>query len=158
MLRYARILLTALLVAGALLVHARGAAGSRPRVHIDRVEKHVVDILNAVRRHYRLSRLGLSRRLSFGATLHSAQMARTRTLTHGNWFPRVASAARTGDVGEVVGLLRGSGGNAQAHWIVRAWMASPPHRSVLLRGDFRRLGVSRRNGGGMTFFTVDVAR
>jgi uncharacterized protein YkwD len=42
-------------------------------------------------------------------------------------------------VGEV--LAWGSGTDADAGWVVRAWMHSPPHRRVLLGDDFTDLGV-----------------
>jgi uncharacterized protein YkwD len=45
--------------------------------------------------------------------------------------------------------------------MVRLWMNSPPHRSVLLSRGLARLGVARRagssQGGVQTFYTVDFA-
>jgi uncharacterized protein YkwD len=157
MIRHARMPLLAVLLASAILVPASSAA-ARARVRIDRVERHVIHILNGVRRHYGLGRLALSRRISVSATEHSAEMARTRTISHGNWYPRISSYAGTSQVGEVVGWLRGPRGTAQAHWIVQAWMHSAPHRDVLLRRGFHRLGIGRSSDFGFTFFTVDVAR
>lgn len=149
-------LLAMVMVSVALLVMPV-ASSARARAHIDGVEKKVVHILNAVRRHYGLRRLSLAGGLSSAASAHSAQMARTGILTHGNWHARLARAAGSGTVGEVVGFVVGRP-KAQAGRIVSAWMHSAPHRAVLLTGSYRRLGVGRSGSGGREFFTVDVAR
>jgi uncharacterized protein YkwD len=57
-------------------------------------------------------------------------------------------------IGEVLAWGRGRSGSAEA--IVAAWMASPPHRRVLLGRRYRDIGVGSANGdpfggGGITF-------
>jgi uncharacterized protein YkwD len=156
LLRSARIPLLATIFVSLLLVPAASAA-ARSRARIDRVERGVVNILNAVRHHYGLGTLSISHRMNVGASLHSAEMARTRIMTHGNWATRLPAYAGTAMVGECVGWLRGARGLGEAHAIVREWMTSPPHRAVILNGGYRRLGVGRA-GSGLTFFTLDVAR
>jgi len=156
LLRTARVPLLATIFVSLLLVPAASAA-ARSRARIDRVERGVVNILNAVRHHYGLSPFGVSHRMTLGASLHSVEMAKTRVMTHGNWASRLPSYAGTSNVGECVGWLSGARGLGQAHAIVREWMNSPPHRAVILHGSYRRLGIGRA-GSGLTFFTLDVAR
>jgi uncharacterized protein YkwD len=157
LLRTARVSLLATIFISALLVPAASAA-ARSRARIDRVERGVVNILNAVRHHYGLGSLGVSHRMDAGASAHSVEMARTRVMTHGHWASRLPAYAGTSAVGEVVGWLSGAHGMHQAHLIVRNWMNSPPHRAVLLNGSYHRLGIGRGSSAGLTFFTVDVAR
>jgi uncharacterized protein YkwD len=156
LLRSARVPLLATIFVSLLVVPAATAA-ARSRARIDRVERGVVNILNAVRHHYGMATFGVSHRMTLGASLHSVEMAKTRVMTHGNWASRLPSYAGTPDVGECVGWLNGGRGLGQAHAIVREWMNSPPHRAVILNGGYRRLGIGRA-GAGLTFFTLDVAR
>jgi uncharacterized protein YkwD len=45
-------------------------------------------------------------------------------------------------VGEIIAW--GTGGNATPASIVSAWMASPPHRALILSGEFREAGIAAR--------------
>jgi uncharacterized protein YkwD len=96
--------------------------------------------------------------MSYGAALHSEQMARTLVADHGDWGPRLArfSGART--VGEVIGWVGGSPASQPAR-VLNMWMNSPLHRGVILSGRFGRMGVGRQDAARarVTFFTVDVA-
>jgi uncharacterized protein YkwD len=59
-------------------------------------------------------------------------------------------------VGEVIGWGCGSLGSAAA--MVRAWMASPPHRAIILgRGRAVGIGFKRAPGcGGRAFWVAEV--
>ena len=61
-------------------------------------------------------------------------------------------------VGEVLAWGRRISGSADA--IVAAWMASPPHRRVILGRRYRDIGVGTANddpfGGGGTTFTAEL--
>jgi uncharacterized protein YkwD len=64
------------------------------------------------------------------------------------------SGARRWALGEDIGC--GTGSAASAAGIVQAWMASPPHRAVILDGRFRELGLGvagglPQGGAGATF-------
>jgi uncharacterized protein YkwD len=134
------------------------ARSNRQRLRVDRIERAVVRAVNVVRRHHRLCRLHVDRRMSYGAALQSEGMARRRLADHGAWTTRLPRYAGVQTVGEVIGWLRSRPSTSQAGAIMRMWMHSPPHRAVLLSGRFSRLGVGRTVApGGVTFFTVDVA-
>jgi uncharacterized protein YkwD len=47
-------------------------------------------------------------------------------------------------VGEALAAVHGRRGVAGT--VVRLWMASPPHRAIVLDGSFRRVGVGRGRG------------
>jgi uncharacterized protein YkwD len=152
----------ALTLIGAALVVLPAAAQARgrhsQRSRIDRVERAVHRAINAVRYRAGLRGLRLDRRMSYGAALHSEQMARRLVADHGNWGPRLArfSGART--VGEVIGWVSGSPAGQPAS-VLNMWMNSPLHRSVILSSRFGRMGVGRQLAprAHVTFFTVDVA-
>ena len=93
-------------------------------------------------------------RLAVAAGRYAADMVRRGFFSHqspGGSDPtdrlrRVGYIGR-GDawhIGET--LAWGTLGRATPEAIVRAWMASPPHRQVLLAGDFRELGVGAAVG------------
>ena len=82
-------------------------------------------------------------------------------LIHGAFAARLASfGARGPAFGE--NLAWGVGPGAQTHMIVRAWLASPGHRAILLRPGWRRLGIGTVVGTfagyrGATVVTADFA-
>ena len=62
-------------------------------------------------------------------------------------------------VGEV--LAWGVGDEAGARSAVQRWLESPPHRAVLLRRGFRRIGIGAARGTfkgyrGAVIYTVDL--
>jgi uncharacterized protein YkwD len=65
-----------------------------------------------------------------------------------------------GGVGETIGW--GSGAQARPAAIVSAWMASPPHRAIILDASFDAVGLgvapgSPVGGGGAATVTADFA-
>lgn len=134
------------------------AAPEGAAARLDRVERQVVRSLNGVRGTYGLAPLRVGRGIGHVAAAHSATMARTDVFSHGDWLVRVARAARTPRVGEVLAFMFGVSARRQAGTAVRGWLNSPSHRVVILSAAYHRLGVGRARGHGMTFFTVDVAR
>jgi uncharacterized protein YkwD len=93
---------------------------------------------------------------------HSRDMARRGYFAHGPWPGRVLAAAGSArSVGEVIGWRTQSSPSREAAALVREWLGSPPHRSVLLDGGFRRVGVGRatgsQNGSTTALYTVDFA-
>ena len=73
---------------------------------------------------------------------------------------RIHAAGRWRVVGEV--LARGRGRARRGRWALRAWKRSDAHRTILLDGRFRAIGLGRATGrlGGWpaTIWTVQVAR
>ena len=136
---------------------ASAAAAGAPR--FDARERAVLARVNAVRADHGLAPFAAGGRLARAADRHSLRQQRARTLSHqlpgeSPLMQRLAKAARATPVGEVV--LFASGGTSSAK-IVRAWMDSPGHRSVLLSPDFGRAGIGIRTGAGGAFATMDVA-
>jgi uncharacterized protein YkwD len=123
------------------------------------VERAVIAHINEARAAAGLSALRPSPTLERAADAHSAAMAEHGTLTHGSWEARLRGVTRARTIGETIGWM--PTGRAVAAQLVRAWMASPPHRATLLTGAFRRVGVARRtavvDGRRVAFFTADLA-
>jgi len=143
----------------ALTVPAAPAAAS------NRLEETVLNDINSVRASYGLPAVRGDAELGRGARAHSQTMARHDFFDHssangGAWYRRVRRYAHTGTVGEVLGYIQSSR-RGQARAIVRAWMHSAEHRSILLSRSFDRAGVGRARakwGGRRTaIYTVDFA-
>jgi uncharacterized protein YkwD len=152
--------LVATLVAGSGVTAATPAVASAANSpHMDARERNVIHRINLIRRDHGLSALNATGSLTRAADRHSRRLLRSRTLTHqlpgeASVANRLASAARHKKVGETVFFASRGGGSAS---IVRAWMDSPPHRAVLLSGDFSKAGVGIRAGRGGVYVTADVA-
>jgi uncharacterized protein YkwD len=140
---------------------AEAAAG---RAGLDHAERKVVRLINRIRARHGLRRLRASRALSRAASAHTSDMLRANFLGHGssNGTPmpsRVRAYTRARWVGECVAVA--SRGRGTATRVVRMWMASPPHRAVLLSPRARRIGVGKRGGvmggGQQAVYTADFA-
>jgi uncharacterized protein YkwD len=85
------------------------------------------------------------RALSRAAGRHARDMARARFFAHqrsGGPSLRVRARKagwRGGRLGEAIAY--GCGSSAKPAAIVRSWLASPPHRAILLSTHFSRIGV-----------------
>jgi uncharacterized protein YkwD len=113
------------------------------------LERKVIRLVNVVRVRHHLPQLFASRRLGHAARLHSADMVRRGFLTHLSsdgtaMFDRVRRHFPARLVGETVAAVHGTRGLAGT--VVRMWMASPPHRAIVLGPSFRRMGVGGRRG------------
>jgi uncharacterized protein YkwD len=123
-------------------------------------------LINAERRARGLRPLRLDPRLSKAAREHSLDMVRRRYFSHSSPeglspAQRVRStgylrASRAWVVGE--NIAWGWHGRETAAAVVRAWMASPPHREEILRPSFRDIGIGAVAGaprpvprGGATY-------
>lgn len=118
--------------------------------------------LNRVRAAHRLAPLREDARMDRGAAGHSQDMARHGYFAHGAWPGRVMAAAGSArSIGETIGWRVQASPRSEARAMVREWLGSPPHRRVLLDGDFRRVGIGRAtssSGGHPTaLYTVDWA-
>ena len=88
-------------------------------------------------------------------------MLRTGTFDHGDWYSRLR---RHGVRGRTLGetIAWGVGADAPHARSCGLWLASPPHRSTLLRRGFRYVGVGVATGsfngfGGVSVATADFA-
>jgi uncharacterized protein YkwD len=159
---HAALVLVALAVVGAL-AHPPGArAASCARAHAlpgqasrTQLARAIVCVSNAKRRDHGLRQLRVDSRLSTAARRHSLDMVRRGYFAHtgpsGDTFvQRIRAAgylasARRWLVGENLGW--GWGASASPGAIVKAWMRSPEHRRILLRPDYREVGVGVALGG-----------
>jgi uncharacterized protein YkwD len=134
------------------------AAGAQART-LSSSEASLLQTMNSVRTSHHLAPLRLDVRLLHAARGHSADMMQRQYFAHGSVAGRVLAQGARGPVfGE--DLAWGTGVGAQ--WVVTRWLASPPHRAVLLRPGFRRVGIGVAFGtfvghGGAAVFTADFA-
>jgi uncharacterized protein YkwD len=134
------------------------AAGAQART-LSSSEDSLLQTMNSVRTSHHLAPLQLDVRLLHAARGHSADMMQRQYFAHGSVAGRVLAQGARGPVfGE--DLAWGTGVGAQ--WVVTRWLASPPHRAVLLRPGFRRVGIGVAFGtfvghGGSVVFTADFA-
>jgi uncharacterized protein YkwD len=110
-------------------------------------------LVNKARTAAGLRGFSWNRSLARAATRHARDMTRRRYFAHqrpgGPSLARRARAAgfRGGNVGEAIAY--GCGSRATPASIVRAWLASPPHRAILLSGRSRvGIGISGRAPAG----------
>ncbi len=129
-------LLTLLACAAALAFASPAAA--------DDVEDSLFDRINAARVETGLRPLRVAPGLRRAATAHARWMARSGSFTHSSADgsspdARIRRYYDASLVGET--LLWGSPGVTPAETVQR-WLASPPHRGVLLDRRFREIGLS----------------
>jgi uncharacterized protein YkwD len=119
-------------------------------------EENLLDAINRARVTRGVPPLRIGVRLRRAARAHSRAMARSGSLTHGNWYQRLRSfGVRGGTVGETIAWGVGSDGTASA--IVGMWLASPPHRATMLGRGFRRIGVGVAVGTMAGYSDASVA-
>jgi uncharacterized protein YkwD len=117
-------------------------------------------LLNAQRAQAGLAPLAQDRSLARAARRFSRAMVRGRFFDHvspggSTVSQRVRNAGWSGEVlGET--LAWGTGSESTPAAIVAGWMASPPHRAIIMDGRFRAVGVGTASGspGGVKGATV----
>jgi uncharacterized protein YkwD len=154
-----RIALTLVLM---LALALPGAARADPGLNGS--ERAVIRALNDVRARHGLPLLQPSRALGRAADEHSRDMLRRDFFDHSSsdgtpFDRRVRRHADARHVGETLAAIGRRHGGAGA--VVRMWMRSPPHRAIVLSGEFRRVGIARRWGSlgasEMAVVTADFA-
>jgi uncharacterized protein YkwD len=143
-----------------LATTARSCPGARRRSGRRRASA-VRCLVNRARARAGLRGFRSSAALARAARRHARDMARRRYFAHQRaGGPSLAGRARAagwrGGVGEAIAWGCGARGTARA--TVRAWMASPPHRAILL-SSARAVGIGfhRAGGcGGRTYWVADV--
>ncbi len=143
-----RALLAALLL-GCLIAPAGASASARH----DRTESSIINAINNARASHGLSRLRPSRGLARAADSHSASMARSNRVGHGEYGRRVRRYVRSKRVGENVAWMA----RCDAAAIVQMWLNSATHRRVMLSPTFHRIGVAKRSSPRTCFVTADFA-
>jgi uncharacterized protein YkwD len=122
-------------------------------------ETSLLTTMNSVRTSRGLAPLRVDSHLLRAARGHSADMLRRQYFAHGAVAGRALAA---GARGPLFGEDLAWGTNVTARWVVNQWLASPSHRSVLLRPGFRRVGIGIVFGtfaghGGAEVVTADFA-
>jgi uncharacterized protein YkwD len=115
-----------------------------------RMRRAIRCVINQQRARNALNPLAANRRLARAANRHAADMARHNYFSHvslsgSSPLRRVRAAGWRGGVGEA--LAWGCGTQASPAAIVAAWLASPPHRAIIL-GRGRVVGIGYKRGGG----------
>jgi uncharacterized protein YkwD len=137
-------------------------AGARPgHASAPRMRWALLCLVNQQRAHHGRRPLVADRRLMRAAGLHATDMARHNYFSHfspsgSSPMQRARAAGWRGGVGEAIAWGCGSLSTPRA--TVRAWMASPPHRAILL-GRAHRVGVGykgTRGCGGHDYWVLDA--
>jgi uncharacterized protein YkwD len=141
---------------------ALGRSHHRSPAAIDSVERAIVGRINSYRRQHGLHSVHLDDRMNIGANQHSRSMAQRGYFGHASadgsaWDARVRHYSRARYVGENICWTRQTSPAHQARLVVSTWIHSGPHRAVLLKRGFSRIGVARWRGGALTYFTADFA-
>jgi uncharacterized protein YkwD len=135
----------ALPVAGAL-----ACDGDQSRPGAAAYSRAVECLVNQQRAGAGLSGLGHDRRLARAARRFSTSMVREGFFDHvspqgSTLGTRARAAGWSGStLGETIGW--GAGTLATPSAIVQGWMDSPPHRAILLDGEFSRIGLGVASG------------
>jgi uncharacterized protein YkwD len=120
-------------------------------------DSSILAAINVARTVRGLAPVAVDPALTRAATAHSADMIRRQYFDHGPFAARLRSfGARGPSFGETLSWTSGYGARA----IVADWLSSPPHRAVLLRPGFVRVGVGAVQGrfqGWSLLVTADFA-
>jgi uncharacterized protein YkwD len=143
-----------MLVACSLLLVAAPHAQAR---RVSPSDSSIVAAINAARTVRGLRAAAVDPALTRAAVAHSADMIRRQYFEHGPFATRLRAFGAHGPTfGEALSWSSGMSGRA----IVAAWLSSPPHRAVLLRPGFVRVGVGAVEGrfqGWSLLVTADFA-
>lgn len=151
------------------------AAPALATVSLSNYEKQVFELVNKQRAKHGLARLWVNTKLVNAARAHSAEMAQKKYFSHSSangetWSSRIIryGYTRTGcsywKAGE--NIYYGSGLYSSPVAVVKAWMASKPHRAVILTKVYRNIGIGAAKtdsgyakcDGTVWFFTLDLGR
>jgi uncharacterized protein YkwD len=110
----------------------------------------IVREINRVRRSHRLRPVKLTAPLARVARRHSSLMLKFDALSHSSFdgssfSTRLQRAGKRRTYGETLAWAP-SGAHVNARALLKLWMRSAPHRTVLMNGKLRRVGVGRVYG------------
>jgi uncharacterized protein YkwD len=150
----------------AMLMTLGSAPASARSASLDQLEIRIVALINGNRANAGLPPVRVSRRLARSADAHSRDMARRGFFAHDSssgldFAARIRRYSRAARFGENLAYVPRALRRGVAERVVGLWMASPPHRAMILSRAFRRIGVARRAGRiGRTraaIFTADFS-
>jgi uncharacterized protein YkwD len=138
-------LLTGFLIVAAMVLPAASAANT--------AQQDAIAQLNQIRQANGLAQLRASESLFRSSSRYARHMIAADYFGHAS---RIAASSAFGRVGETLELH--SGWKADAGQTIDEWMNSPGHRSVLLSGAYRYVGMGIARGRiGSRLVTVWVA-
>ncbi len=153
------------LLAGIAILALPAAAQAAAKVTYKTTsEQQVISLINQIRAQHKLAPLTANTQLRNAARAHSRDMLQRSFFDHNSptesWDARIARFLKAPLTGENIAM--GSGSYAAPASIVKQWMASPPHRAMILTAGFKRIGLGLANGTfqgttGMTMATADFA-
>jgi uncharacterized protein YkwD len=161
-------LLSLVIVAVAALPTAATVAVATPRAtkrSRSALGRAVLRSVNSARAAHRLPPVRYQARLARAALAHSTEQLRSGGPSHSSpdgtpFDQRLRRYSSARNLGETIVWFAGAQ-PISARRIVRMWLASPPHRRVLMDHRLRRIGVGTRSGrvGGhsATVVTADFA-
>ena len=152
---------------GAVLGSDRAAgcrgAGARPGARSPRaLARALLCVVDRRRAAHRLGPLTADRRMGRAARRHARDMVRRGYFAHQraggpNLTARLGRAGWHGSAwGEAI--ARGCGPTGTPRATARAWMASPPHRAIVLNSGYRRAGAAMAASGGCATWVLDAGR
>jgi len=107
--------------------------------------------VNGFRKQNGLKPMSSNATLTALAKAHAADMARRQSMDHANFFE---VRAKRGVAGENV-----TTGCPDMQCAVQMWINSWPHRTNMLRPDFRRYGLgSAVSASGQTYWALELGR
>jgi uncharacterized protein YkwD len=133
-------------------------------------EKKMIELVNAERARHGLAPVRFNASLTRAARAHSSEMARRNTLTHtsanGATITQrlikhgyTRSGYRSWSAGENVARARTGTLFSTPSGVVSSWMSSTGHRQVVLKREFRDVGIGiSTSASGMRYFTLDMGR
>ncbi len=139
------------LIAAALVASVLGTVGlgAQPASAAPTLRQEMLTLTNKSRTDHGVRRLKLNPRLSNMATRHSRQMASKGTLYHTANVAHELRSWHWTTWGENVGMTSGTLAGLQD-----AFMKSPVHRTNILNGKFRHVGIGVARDGDAYWVTL----
>ena len=111
-----------------------------PASAIQNEQATLLRAINSARAHYGLAPVRVGPRLERAARAHTQSMLATQVFAHGSFAARMQQFHVNAPL-LAENLAWATGADATADAIVRAWLASPPHRRNLLDATFTLVGI-----------------
>lgn len=146
----------AMLLAVAVLSLPTAPAAAKPR-GVDRLESLAFMHINDTRQSNGLHRLRRSRSLTRSASRYAGFMAGRGYFGH---LPTIWASRNYRSLGEIILMHRGAHGRPRV--AVSRWATSAAHRSIMLSGAYRQIGIGKAHGwyGGrrVTMWVAHIGR
>lgn len=117
------------------------AAGARARAANETAEARMVAAINEVRAQHGLFALRTSKSLMGSARRYSRRLMANDTFGH---LSRIQASGRFSMLGESLAMHRGR--DFGVGGTLDQWMASPPHRAIILTGTMKWIGAGVTRG------------